>query len=353
MLADDSIQSMGGKARDKALSAVEKSTIAKKGAEARWSLPKATHEGVISLGAGGEISCAVLEDGTRLLTQMGFLAAIGRSPSPKGGQSSSDEIIPFVAAKNLKPFVTKELLDATKTIRFRTSTSRTAVGYRAELLPKVCDVYLRARAENRLHPRQAHIAVEADIIMRGLGEVGIVGLIDEATGYQYDRARTALAQILECFITKELQAWTKTFPLDFYQELFRLKNWPFNPRTMQGPRAIAQYTNDIVYRRLAPGVLDELRAKNPVIQGKRKHKLFQWLTGDIGHPKLLAHLEGVKILMKESPTWEGFLEKLDKYYPIIETTELGLVLQHQPQQKKNRLAAYNDLMASLAPATAG
>jgi hypothetical protein len=349
MLADDSIQSLGGKARFAALSADERSKIAKKGAHALWSLPKATHEGVISLGVAGEISCAVLNDGTRLLTQMGFLSAIGRSPRARGGQGSSDEVIPFVAAKNLKPFVTRELLDATKTIRFRTLTGRTAIGYRAELLPKVCDVYLRARAEDRLHVKQTHIAKEADIIMRGLGEVGIVGLIDEATGYQYDRARNALAQILECFITKELQAWTKTFPLDFYQELFRLKNWPFNPRTMRGPRAIAQYTNDIVYRRLAPGVLDELRAKNPVVQGRRKHKLFQWLTGDIGHPKLLAHLEGVKILMKESPTWEEFLSKLDKYYPIIETTELGLVLQHLPQPKTNRLAAYNELMASLTP----
>jgi hypothetical protein len=86
-------------------------------------------------------------------------------------------------------------------------------------------------------------------------------------------------------------------------------------------------TNNIVYARLVPGLLDELRAKSPVIDGRRKHKLDRWLTGDVGHPKLLAHLEGVKIIMRESETWEGFLQKLNKHYPIIEITELGFQVQ--------------------------
>ena len=93
-------------------------------------------------------------------------------------------------------------------------------------------------------------------------------------------------------------------------------------------------TDDVVYRRLAPFVRDELRRKNPVIDGRRKHKHHQWLTGEIGHPKLLAHLEGVKILMAESATWEEFQSKLNKHYPIRETTELGMEVEIKKLPKR-------------------
>src|SRR5207253_4665721 len=128
MLTDDSIQSMGGKARDKALSSEEKSEIAKKAAEVRWSLPKATHEGVVQIG-NKSISVAVLEDGTRLLTQQGFLQALGRARSAKGGQGATvDGNIPFLAASNLKPFITSELEESTIPLRFRSLSGISAFG---------------------------------------------------------------------------------------------------------------------------------------------------------------------------------------------------------------------------------
>jgi len=39
--------------------------------------------------------------------------------------------------------------------------------------------------------------------------VGIIALVDEATGYQRLREELALASILEKFIAKEPQPWTK------------------------------------------------------------------------------------------------------------------------------------------------
>jgi hypothetical protein len=161
------------------------------------------------------------------------------------------------------------------------------------------------------------------MLMRALAHIGIIALVDEATGAQYDRARDALARILEKFIAKELQPWTRAFPLEFYKEIFRLRNWPIDPATMQSPRVLGKYTNNIVYARLAPGVLDELRKKSHDTDGRKKHKYYKWLTDDVGHPRLLAHLEGVKIVMRESDSWEQFLAKLDRHYPMIETTELG------------------------------
>jgi hypothetical protein len=51
------------------------------------------------------------------------------------------------------------------------------------------------------------------------------------------------------------------------------------------------------------------------------------VTGEIGHPKLLAHFEGLKIIMRDSDTWDEFMKKLNRHYPIIGTTELGFDIE--------------------------
>lgn len=316
--------SAGGKARRDRLSQEERREIASRAAEVRWSrskaIPRATHESELEIG-DVRIPCAVLDDGTRILTQSGFLRALDRNPQPK---STLDETVKIVGAENLKPFIDNELLSSLRPIDFLPKKGGRALGFKAELLPQVCEAYLAARQSNALHHTQAHIAKAAEVIVRGLARVGIVALIDEATGYQYDRARNALAEILENFIAEEVRKWTKTFPLEFYKQIFRLKGWDFDPASVKRPILIAQYTNEFVYRRLAPGVLDELKRKNPPSEsGRRRYKHFQWLTGDVGHPRLLAHIEGVTLLMKLSNDMNDLRSKLDEHYPIIETTELG------------------------------
>jgi hypothetical protein len=71
-----------------------------------------------------------------------------------------------------------------------------------------------------------------------------------------------------------------------------------------------------VYRRLAPGVLDELRKRTPRAEhGRLKHRLFQNLTDDIGHPKLREHLAGVTMLLKYAPDWQTAWDRLDADFP--------------------------------------
>lgn len=75
-------------------------------------------------------------------------------------------------------------------------------------------------------------------------------------------------------------------------------------------------TERIVYRRLAPGVLQELRRLTPRDEkGRLKNKLFQRLTEEVGHPKLREHLMGVVMLMKYAPNWQIFMDRLDKEFP--------------------------------------
>ena len=199
-------------------------------------------------------------------------------------------------------------------------------GYPAETLTALCKTLVNANA-NFSTALQLRMVKRAAILLSAFAEVGLVALIDEATGYQYERAKKALADILEKFISKELRAWTKTFPTEFYQQIFRLKGWRFDPASVKRPVIIGLYTNDVIYKRLAPGVLKELRSKNPVVDGRRKHKMFQWLTGDVGHPKLRSHIDGVLALMRISENWAQFKQFLKKAYPAYETTELGLEIQ--------------------------
>lgn len=163
----------------------------------------------------------------------------------------------------------------------------------------------------------AEFAERCEILVRGFARVGIIALVDEATGFQRDRTATALARILEDFIAKELQRYVQTFPPDYYEQIFRLRDMDYPRDTVQRPRYFGILTNDIVYDRLAPGVLDQLKKVNPKDEatGRRKHKNFQWLTSNAGYPKLREHLGAVIATMRMSNDWYDFKSKLDKYYP--------------------------------------
>jgi hypothetical protein len=187
-------------------------------------------------------------------------------------------------------------------------------------------VYLKAQDAHKLPPNQKHVADRANILVRGLAHTGIIALVDEVTGYQELRAKNALEAILEAFIAKELQPWVQTFPDDFYRQLFRLRHLEYPRDSVRRPQYFGHLTNDIVYRRIAPGVLDELRKVTPRTDaGTRKHKYFQRLTSNLGYPKLREHLGSVVTLMKLSRDWRDFEDKLDHIHPRFgETMSLPL-----------------------------
>jgi hypothetical protein len=223
----------------------------------------------------------------------------------------------YLAFKNLLPFVVKHLGEVhVKPLKYRTLTGGIGHGIAANLIPKICSIWLDARRAGVLGVRQEKIAENAEMLLRGLAEVGIVALVDEATGYQKDRAKDALASILEAFIAKELQPWIQTFPTDYYQELFRLRGLEFPKSSVKRPQYFGVLTNDIVYKRLAPGVLEELKRVTPRNEdGRPKAKYFQSLTNNTGYPKLREHLGKVVMMMQLSENYQDFKMKLEKFLP--------------------------------------
>lgn len=317
----------GGKARQASLTPEQRQQAARKAATAKAELaklPKATHTGTLKIG-DAEIPCGVLPDGRRVLTQRGVMSAIGRKYGGKDFQRAADmaaetgggNLPVYLSVSSLKPFISNELaVVVSSPIKYIDPISNgPAYGLDATLLPQILDVWLKARDANALTTPQHQTAIKADILMRGLAHVGIIALVDEATGYQKDRAKDALAKILEAFVAKEIQPWVKTFPADYYEQLFRLYGYPFPPegKPQWRPQFFGTITNEVVYNRLAPDLLPEL--KKAASKAEKKAKLHQWLTHELGHPRLREHLASIVTLLKISRTPEQFKQLVDQVHP--------------------------------------
>jgi hypothetical protein len=337
-------KSKGGRARAAAMTPEERREVARRAAEARWTkhLPQAAYEGSFDL-AGLELACAVLEDETRIITQAAFLRSLGRARSPKAGTGvlSTKEDVPFfLQAEILQPFVDEELLEVTRAVEYRTRAGGRAIGYNARALKRVAETYLRFRDDcletsGRVPARYEKMVKAADLLIRGLAEVGVIALVDEATGFQDVRQRLALQKILDEYLRDELAAWAKRFPDEFYKEIFRLRGWEWRGRKVNPPQVVAKYTTDLVYDRLAPGITDELQSRMPkTASGNKKGRLHQLFTDDVGHPALAQHLHTVVSFMRASNTWDDFKLLLDRALPKKGST-LQLPLGDLPSNRNN------------------
>lgn len=317
-MAKKSIQQMGGEARAEALTAAKRVEIATRAAQVKWSLPKAkwgTPDKKLKLG-DRELECYVLEDGRRVLSGRGMQEALGL------GQAHGGLLKEFLAQDSIKEFTPSDLaMELSQPLRFiRPGRGGIpAVAFEATLLPRLCDAVLDARSKHPrgLTKRQLEIAGQCEIIARVLAKVGIIALVDEVTGYQVIRDREALQKILDKYLTDEWAKWSKTFPDEYYKELFRLKGVEFpTGQGTQKPSYVGHWTNDVVYSRLAPGVLNSLKDKNPRLPtGARARKHHQHLTRDYGHPALKEHLSNVIFLMRGCLDFDDFKMLLDKAAP--------------------------------------
>lgn len=309
----------GGRARAERMTKAELSEAARHAARAKAEnrkLPVATHGSVehpLLLGEV-EIPCYVLEDGTRVLSLRGLVSGLGiSSGSTRSGDS---RIVTFVEADAIKRHAKTDLVNALKSpIKFMPPHGgRSAYGYPATLLADICEAVLAARTEGGLTGAQLEVAKQCEVLVRGFARVGIIALVDEATGYQRDRAKDALVKILEAWVAKELQPYMRTFPAEYYEEMFRLRGLPYPP---DNPKFRPQYfgvlTNDIVYERLAPGLLEEL--KKQAQKDEKKAHLHRRLTQEVGHPRLKEHLASVVTAMKLSTDYQDFINKLNRVHP--------------------------------------
>lgn len=272
------------------------------------------------------LGCAVLEDETRVVSERSMILALGgshsgtqwrRKHSTNGGQAIS--MPAYLAAKNLKAYIDEELLTAILAPKKYHIGNSTVNGLDAKLIPRVCEVYLKARDAGVLYKPQIKLAIQADALMRGLAQVGIIALVDEATGYDKIRGKKELERLLSLYLSEYRLSWAKTFPEKFYEEIYRLKRWPWPPKPGKNyhPSIIGKITNEIVYKRLPDGVLEKLQEVNPIIQEKhrRRWKHTQFLSNELGRPSLNEHLNKVVALLQASGSWGQFMTLLNRVFP--------------------------------------
>lgn len=330
----------GGVVRAARLTAKERSEIASQAAHKRWNdkreaesqrqLPVALpgYSAVLDIG-GVKLPCAVINGPNgvqRVLSENGVTYAIlgsrsGASKRLKRAASERGEELPlFLAPSQLRPYISTELVVGPLVPIDYMDGDREIRAFDAAILPAVCKVWLDARRDGALQKQQLGKAATAEILMSGLAHVGIVALIDEVTGYEKIRPQNALQAYIDKVISKELAVWAKRFPDEFYENIYRLKQWPWPGMGKNRYSVVAHYTRDLVYDRMGPGILSELERKSPKDQkGHRPNRFHQWLSDDVGNPMLAQHLTSILTLQRlaiaRGHSWKRFVQSVDQVMP--------------------------------------
>ena len=265
----------------------------------------------------GDLSlpCYVLDDGTRVFSGRGIQKALGG-----GGSQSGTWLTTFSNSSSMSPYIPAGVLDRFNSpipfVRAGAGGSQSMTyGYEATLLIDLCNAILSAGEYGIV---DESLIAHANIIIRSVAKVGIIALVDEATGYDKakEKAKDELQNFLHQFMSEEAAKWVKTFDDTFFEDLYKMRNWTWT-QTNQRPGIVGQWINDIVYKRIAPLIYTELQRVNPRNEnGNRSYKHHQFLTDEVGKPKLQKHLEAVHALAVASKyNWSRFMDMLDMVYP--------------------------------------
>lgn len=256
-----------------------------------------------------ELDCAILDDkeNTRVVSMTSVFRAFDRVAR---SNNRLINIPAFIDAKNLQSYIDQELNELIKPIQYIDGKNN-FTGYNALILPAICELYLKARREDVLVAKQKHLAEKAEILQTAFAKVGMIALVDEATGFQRDRKHNALRLLLAKYIEEGMQKWIQTFPDAFFVELDRLYD---NEQTtsQKRPQYYGHFINRYIYKPIENGyVKDKLDKLNIKEDGKRKGKFHQWLT-DNGRNVLIHQIGRVQGLMEMCPNIKGFKAAVEK-----------------------------------------
>jgi len=303
------------------------------------------YEGELDLN-GLIIPCYVLEDGTRVLSGSALQNAL-KMVDEDDPNKSGTRLARYMSQKTLQPF----LYDGKEEGHYASLTclrgQQKINGYEADILVDICDAFLEARKHIKLSSRQEIIAEQCEILMRAFAKVGITALVDEATGYQYDREKDELQKILKAYISEELLPWQKRFPDVFYKELFRLNGWNFTIKDIKKrPGVIGTWTRKLVYEQLPKGVLEELEESVPKSdKGNKTARYHQLLTEDVGHPSLMAQIYKIIALFQLSENMKEVWHQFNKM-KLRESGQLELPFEfdekgHSIETPKPKKSTFN------------
>ncbi|CAB1065861.1 FIG00532455: hypothetical protein [Olavius sp. associated proteobacterium Delta 1] len=241
-------------------------------------LPVALLMGTLKMPGNLDIPCFVLDDGRRVISRTGATNALT--------EKSSSDLESYLKVDALKNHLPEKIYD--QMIDFLIEgVTKTTRGVEAELFLDICKAYVNARDDGSLKTaRQIDIAIKAGRFLSACSKVGLIALIDEATGYQYVREEDALQFKLKLYLEEEMRPWEKTFPDELWLEFGRLTNWqgPINQR----PKYWGKLVIELVYEYLDPDVAEWLKTNAPKPIGNMSY--HRWLTSQYGLKRLTEHI---------------------------------------------------------------
>lgn len=273
--------------------------------------PFAKYDGELILGQA-TIDCYVLDTGERVISMRAAVKAIS---DIDGGDLGA-----YIGVSSLKSFINQtEILS--KAISFNIpGTQKQGNGITAEAFLEICRGYVEALQADALQTdRQREIAIKCSILLASCAKVGFIALIDEATGYQYERDENALQIKLRAFIAEELRAWEKTFPDELWEEFGRLTNW--QKALHHRPKWWGKMVIELIYDTLDPDVAKYLKENKPPT-GARWH---QQLTENYGVRQLVSRCFEIVGMAKTCETMKELRDRVSHYYgkePIQLTIDL-------------------------------
>lgn len=310
-------QSKGGKARSELLSPEERKRIASEAAKARWEepCPKAVYgeqDRPIRI-SDLEVPCYVLDDGRRVITMNGMIETLGMA---RGGAmvKGMNRLELFVSRDRIKPYVSNDLHERIRSpIRFRIGRT-TAYGFDSDTLIDVAEAVIQADNKGTLQKQQAAIAHQCRVITSSLTRIGLIALIDEATGYQSQRDKDELQQILTAYLLPEHRPWMQTIPDEFTNEIYRVYGWK-RAANNRGPRYAGKLIRNLIYDKLPKPVLPALDEVNPTnAKYQRKHRHHQFLTEKQGLDHFRTQVITVMTLLRISKNKGDFNKHLESFF---------------------------------------
>lgn len=262
--------------------------------------PFAKHPGTLDLG-GNELDVYVLNTGERVISVSRAVKAI----TERDGGNLGD----YIGVSSLKPFLDKDLILGEMVDFTIPGTQFRGKGITAERFLDICQAYLAALQAGALtSDRQREIAIRCSILLASCAKIGLIALIDEATGYQLEREEDALQVKLRAFIAEELRAWEKTFPDELWEEFGRLTKWQGSLHSR--PKYWGKLVIELIYDTLDADVAKYLRENRPP-PGVRWH---QNLTENYGVRQLVSRCYEVVGLAKSCKTMAELRKKVAHHY---------------------------------------
>jgi hypothetical protein len=273
--------------------------------EKTQTLPVARWPGILTIGAS-EIPCYVLDDGRRVITRTAATAVL--SDDKGGGQLEK-----YVMVENLRGFVPAGFKD--QMIDFFipgvSVPNSTTKGISAENFVEICQAYVAAfQADALTTERQKEIAIKSAMFLAACAKLGLIAMIDEATGYQYERAGDALQIKLKLFLAEEMRKWDKTFPDDLWIQFGRLTNWTGSIHSR--PKYWGNLVMELIYEYLDADVAQWLRENAPKpLKGQNYH---QWMSEQYGLKRLIEHIWKVIGLASGCEDMKELKNKMQEIY---------------------------------------